>query len=142
LSGPAPGWPCSSAPSALVASCMSDMWPTSSPWRSGSRRRPPMKHERRRNSPAPAVPSRGAEGRVSLKIFIADDHEVVRHGLRALLENGTGWSVCGEAVDGRQAVDRVLELQPDMVVMDVSMPQLNGLEATRQIVRQAPRIPV
>jgi DNA-binding NarL/FixJ family response regulator len=79
---------------------------------------------------------------VSLKIFIADDHEVVRHGLRALLESGTGWSVCGEAVDGRQAVDRVLELRPDMVVMDVSMPQLNGLEATRQIVRQAPRIPI
>jgi DNA-binding NarL/FixJ family response regulator len=79
---------------------------------------------------------------VSLRIFIADDHEVVRHGLRALLENGTGWSICGEALDGRQAVEQVLELKPDMVVMDVSMPQLNGLEATRQIVRQAPRIPV
>jgi DNA-binding NarL/FixJ family response regulator len=79
---------------------------------------------------------------VTLRIFIADDHEVVRHGLRSLLENGTGWTVCGEAVDGRQAVERVLELVPDMVVMDVSMPQLNGLEATRQIVSQAPRIPV
>jgi DNA-binding NarL/FixJ family response regulator len=79
---------------------------------------------------------------VTLRIFIADDHEVVRHGVRALLEKCDGWSVCGEAIDGREAVDRVLELKPDMVVMDVSMPQLNGLEATRQIVRQAPRMPI
>jgi DNA-binding NarL/FixJ family response regulator len=79
---------------------------------------------------------------VSLRIFIADDHEVVRQGLRVLLENGTGWSVCGEAVDGRRAVEGVLELRPDLVVMDVSMPQLGGLEATRQIARQLPRLPI
>jgi DNA-binding NarL/FixJ family response regulator len=79
---------------------------------------------------------------VTVRIFIADDHEVVRRGLRVLLESGTGWSVCGEASDGREAVEQVLELKPDLVVMDVSMPQLNGLEATRQIVRHAPRLPV
>jgi DNA-binding NarL/FixJ family response regulator len=79
---------------------------------------------------------------VSLRIFVADDHEVVRQGLRALLEKGTGWTVCGEAADGREAVERVVELKPDLVVMDLGMPHLNGLEATRQIVRRAPRTPV
>jgi DNA-binding NarL/FixJ family response regulator len=86
---------------------------------------------------------------VSLKIFIADDHEVVRQGLRALLsarsESGgaaTGWTVCGEAADGRQAVEGVLASRPDVVVMDVAMPHLNGLEATRRIVAESPRAAV
>jgi DNA-binding NarL/FixJ family response regulator len=79
---------------------------------------------------------------VSLRIFLADDHEVVRLGLRSLLENGTGWTVIGEASNGRDAVERVRELKPDVVVMDLTMPQLNGLEATRQILRDAPRTSV
>jgi DNA-binding NarL/FixJ family response regulator len=79
---------------------------------------------------------------VSLRIFLADDHEVVRLGLRTLLENGTGWSVVGEASNGRDAVDRVRDLKPDIVVMDLTMPQLNGLEATRQILRDGPRTSV
>jgi len=79
---------------------------------------------------------------VSLRIFVADDHEVVRQGLRVLLENGTGWTVCGEASNGREAVEKALELKPDVVVLDVAMPHLNGLEATRQILRESPRTSV
>jgi DNA-binding NarL/FixJ family response regulator len=79
---------------------------------------------------------------MSLQIFVADDHEVVRKGLCALLENGTGWSVCGEAANGREAVEGVLALRPHVVVMDLAMPQLNGLEATRQILKHAPRTAV
>ena len=79
---------------------------------------------------------------MSLQIFVADDHEVVRKGLCALLENGTGWSVCGEAANGREAVEKVLALRPQVVVMDLAMPQLNGLEATRQILKHAPRTAV
>jgi DNA-binding NarL/FixJ family response regulator len=76
---------------------------------------------------------------VSLRIFLADDHEVVRLGLRTLLEKGTGWKVVGEASNGREAVRGVTELKPDVVVMDLTMPHLNGLEATRQILKENPR---
>jgi DNA-binding NarL/FixJ family response regulator len=79
---------------------------------------------------------------VSLRIFLADDHEVVRLGLRTLLESGTGWTVAGEAANGRDAVAQVKDLKPDVVVMDLTMPQLNGLEATRQILRESPRTAV
>jgi DNA-binding NarL/FixJ family response regulator len=79
---------------------------------------------------------------VSLRIFLADDHEVVRLGLRSLLENGTGWKVVGEAANGRDAVEQIKDLKPDVVVMDLTMPQLNGLEATRQILKDAPRTAV
>lgn len=73
-----------------------------------------------------------------LRILIADDHEMVRQGLRAVLENRPGWQVCGEATDGRDTVAKTRQLKPDVVVMDISMPQLNGLEATRQIARACP----
>jgi DNA-binding NarL/FixJ family response regulator len=79
---------------------------------------------------------------VSLRIFLADDHEVVRLGLRTLLETGSDWKVVGEASNGRDAVAMVRDLAPDVVVMDLSMPQLNGLEATRQILKEAPRTSV
>jgi DNA-binding NarL/FixJ family response regulator len=70
-----------------------------------------------------------------VRILIADDHEVVRHGVRAVLQGQAEWVVCGEASSGREAVAKAIELRPDIVVLDVSMPELNGLEATRQIRR-------
>jgi len=71
---------------------------------------------------------------VPLRIFLADDHEIVRFGLRNLLESQFGWSVVGEAADGKDAVDQVFLLAPDVTLLDISMPGLNGLEAARQIV--------
>jgi DNA-binding NarL/FixJ family response regulator len=70
-----------------------------------------------------------------LKILIADDHVFVRKGLRATLEAQEGWHVCGEADNGRKAVELTQKLSPDVVVMDISMPVLNGLEATGQILK-------
>lgn len=70
-----------------------------------------------------------------VRILIADDHEVVRRGVRAVLEGQAGWVVCGEARSGREAVAKAIELQPDVVVLDITMPDLNGLEATRQLRR-------
>jgi DNA-binding NarL/FixJ family response regulator len=67
------------------------------------------------------------------RIMVADDHEIVRHGLRALLQAQATWTICGEAEDGREAVAKAIELKPDLVVLDIGMPNLNGLEATRQI---------
>lgn len=68
-----------------------------------------------------------------MRILIVDDHEVVRRGVRALLLERSDYEVCGEAADGQDALDKARELKPDLIVMDVSMPRLNGLEATRQV---------
>jgi len=76
------------------------------------------------------------------RILLADDHEVVRRGLCALLRAQPDWEVCGEASDGRQAVEKVLELKPEVVILDIGMPNLNGLEATRQILKANPQIKV
>lgn len=72
-------------------------------------------------------------------ILLADDHEVVRKGLRALLETQPGWKVIAEATDGREAVEKAQSMHPDVAIVDIGMPSLNGLEATRQIVKKAPR---
>jgi DNA-binding NarL/FixJ family response regulator len=77
-----------------------------------------------------------------LRILVADDHAVVRRGVRSLLEGQPDWEVCGEAGTGREAVELVKQLAPDIVVLDLSMPELNGLDATRQILKQAPRTQV
>ena len=77
-----------------------------------------------------------------LRILIADDHEIIRRGVRAHLTQRVDWQVCGEAHDGREAVRLAHELEPDIVVMDLSMPELNGLEATRQIRRELLRTEV
>ena len=68
-----------------------------------------------------------------VKILLADDHDIVRRGLKALLEEHPGWEICGEALNGREAVELARELQPDVAILDLMMPDLNGLEATRQI---------
>jgi two-component system response regulator NreC len=73
------------------------------------------------------------------RILLADDHEIVRKGIRSLLDGQFPWEVTGEAENGREAVDKVLELKPDLVVLDLSMPGLNGLEAAREIRDLAPK---
>ena len=73
-----------------------------------------------------------------VRILIADDHDVVRRGLRSLLEGQPGWVVVDEAVNGREAVKKAAHWKPDVVALDLSMPELNGLEATRQILKTAP----
>ena len=67
-----------------------------------------------------------------------DDHEVVRKGIKYLLEGQSGWTTCGEAGNGQEAIEKVLELKPDLVLMDISMPIMNGIEATKQIHRLSP----
>ena len=74
-----------------------------------------------------------------VRILIADDHEVVRRGVRSLLKSRADWEVCGEAVDGRDAVQKAKELKPDVIVMDIGMPYLNGLEAARVIRKEVPQ---
>jgi DNA-binding NarL/FixJ family response regulator len=67
------------------------------------------------------------------RILVADDSDVVRHGIKYLLSQHEGWEVCGEAVDGQEAVEKARQLSPDVVVLDFSMPVLNDIEAARQI---------
>jgi len=74
-----------------------------------------------------------------ITIILADDHTIVRQGLAKLLEGEPGFNVVGEAENGREAVSKVEELKPDVVIMDISMPMLNGIEATRQIKKIRPR---
>ena len=78
----------------------------------------------------------------AIRILIADDHAVVRNGFRRILEAQWDLEVLGEVSNGREAVEAVLEQQPDVVLMDVTMPELNGIEATRRIVRDAPKVRV
>ena len=77
-----------------------------------------------------------------LRILIADDHEVVREGMRTLIEHEPGWEVCGIARNGQEAVDTAKQLKPAVVVLDMTMPELDGLEALRQIKQALPNIEV
>ncbi|MGH9497935.1 MAG: response regulator [Terriglobales bacterium] len=74
----------------------------------------------------------------TFRILIADDHEIVRQGIRVLLDQHPGWEVSGEARDGREAVERSKVLKPDLVLLDIGMPTLNGLDAARQILANSP----
>ena len=74
----------------------------------------------------------------SIEILIADDHESFRRGLRSLIESQSGWHICAEAANGKEAVSRARELRPDVVLMDVTMPEMSGLEATSLIHRELP----
>jgi len=77
-----------------------------------------------------------------IRILLADDHTLMRSGIRALLEDEPGLTIIGEAEDGRSAVAQACRLEPDVVIMDIAMPLLNGLEATRQIRQQCPHVRV
>ena len=72
------------------------------------------------------------------RILIADDHEVVRSGLRSILESESGWDVVAEAADGKEAIVKAVETKPDVAVVDYSLPLVNGIEVTRQIRRRLP----
>src|ERR1700674_1872665 len=78
----------------------------------------------------------------NFRILVADDHEIVRYGLVSLIESHPGWEVCAEADNGRMSVDKVKEFKPDVAILDIGMPVLNGLEATRQILRENPQVKV
>lgn len=74
-----------------------------------------------------------------MRILVADDHDIIRRGLKELLTSRAGWQVCAEAKTGREAVTLAEQLKPDVVVMDISMPDLNGLEAARKIRKSLPK---
>ena len=78
----------------------------------------------------------------TLRILLADDHKVVRQGTRALLSTVPEWEIVGEADNGRDAVSLTSELKPDIVILDIGMPELNGLDATRQIKKKSPETEV
>jgi DNA-binding NarL/FixJ family response regulator len=77
-----------------------------------------------------------------LRLVVVDDHGVVRRGVRALLESQPGWRVVGEGGNGRDAVELVRRLHPDVIILDLSMPDMNGLEATRRILEESPQTEV
>jgi DNA-binding NarL/FixJ family response regulator len=74
----------------------------------------------------------------NLRLLVADDHDVVRKGVRTLLEEQPGWEVAAEAADGREAVEKAKLVQPDVTILDLSMPELNGLEAAKEILKSVP----
>jgi DNA-binding NarL/FixJ family response regulator len=78
----------------------------------------------------------------SLKLLVADDHEIVRKGVRCLLEAQPGWQVMAEASNGREAVEQAQRVKPDVAVLDIGMPSLNGLEAARQMLKNDPHIKI
>lgn len=77
-----------------------------------------------------------------LRILVADDHEIVRRGLVSLIRTHSDWEVCAEAGNGREAVEKANQSKPDIAILDIGMPLLNGLEATRQILRERPSVRV
>jgi two-component system, NarL family, response regulator NreC len=86
------------------------------------------------------VPAIWRHSLAKLRIILGDDHTIVRHGLRKILEARPDFEVVAEAGDGRDAVKKILELEPHVAVLDIGMPLLNGIEATRQIVKRAPTV--
>jgi len=79
---------------------------------------------------------------MTVRILVVDDHPIVRQGLKTLLEGHTEWEVIGEASDGAEALEKARDLSPDVMVLDVTMPRMNGLEACRLLRRQSPDLEV
>jgi DNA-binding NarL/FixJ family response regulator len=79
---------------------------------------------------------------MTIRILVVDDHPIVRQGLKTLLEGHSGWQVIGEASDGAEALEKARELNPDVMVLDVTMPRMNGLEACRLLRRQFPDLEI
>jgi DNA-binding NarL/FixJ family response regulator len=75
-------------------------------------------------------------------VLIVDDSGVVRKALREFLERQDGWEVCGEAANGREGIEKAQQLKPDVIVLDLSMPVMNGLEAARELTRLLPSVPL
>jgi DNA-binding NarL/FixJ family response regulator len=92
-------------------------------------------------APIPSTDEPRVDRKKPIRILIVDDHEAVRRGLRSALL-GAGWQVCGEASNGREAIAKTMELHPDLVVLDVSMPLMGGLEEAPQILRSEPNTKV
>ena len=78
----------------------------------------------------------------SIRILVADDNELMRSGICSLLRSHPGWSVCGEATDGQDAIEKAVELRPDVVLVDVSMPRVNGFETARCIHERVPQVEI
>lgn len=91
---------------------------------------------------AQTVGAGGQRGRVPTRILIADDQRPVRSALKALLEAHPDWQVCGEAATGLEAVQRTAELNPDLIILDVGMPKMDGLQAAREISSASPDVPI
>jgi two-component system, NarL family, nitrate/nitrite response regulator NarL len=79
---------------------------------------------------------------MSIRILVVDDNPTVRDGLRHLLESHGDWEVCGEAADGIEAIEKYRQLRPDLLVVDVSMPRMNGLDASLELLKLCPKIPI
>ncbi len=76
------------------------------------------------------------------RILIADDNATVRRGLRGVIEHNEDWNVCGEAVDGREAIERARELHPDILLLDLAMPGMNGFDAARELAKLEPNVQI
>ncbi len=101
-----------------------------------------MKNVRLWRSASSQSPATDRAPIMTIRILLVDDHPIVRQGLKTLLEAHPGWEVIGEAADGLEAVDKADRLHPDVMVLDVTMPKMNGLEACRQIRQKAPGLEI
>jgi two-component system, NarL family, sensor kinase len=101
----------------------------------------PIREQRAESSSSDATHDGDRQGDTAVRsrILIADDHEVLRRGIRTMIESEKNWEVCGEAIDGQEVVDKSVTLNPDLIILDINMPVLNGVAAVRQILRNCPK---
>jgi DNA-binding NarL/FixJ family response regulator len=84
----------------------------------------------------------GPGKRLHKAILIVDDHFAIRRSLRQLFESTSGWEVCGEAINGREAIEKAQQLHPDLIVLDLSMPEMDGLQTARVLKKRMPEVPI